>query len=70
MTNHYDRCRLCKHVFKPKKLTWKNVYDREVCLCLCHWTGDDDHGMGISIEDAYLMVSFALPVRSKIKKEK
>ena len=46
------------------------MYDREVCLCLCHWTGDDDHGMGISIEDAYLMVSFALPVRSKIKKEK
>ena len=50
MTEWYDQCKCCHHTFKPTKLTFRQVYNREYCFCLCHW-GDSNAG-GITCEEA------------------
>lgn len=51
----HEICRACKCVFKPKRLTVKNVEHREGCLCLCHWGVSNSDG--ITIDEARALIS-------------
>ena len=55
MTNHYDRCLACRHVFKPKRLTKLQADNRQYCLCHCHWE-KNKRGYGITPDQALDLV--------------
>lgn len=51
MTKYYDRCYACSgHVFKPKRLTKKQLENRQYCICMCHW--NKDYSLGITYDEA------------------